>query len=173
MSKKHKKGKKGGPRRSKNNGGKFDLMGILSDKDVLIGGLAGIAGAALVQTFGGKFIKNNLILSAVGAIVPAVAVGYVTKNRTSTIAAAGAGAAVGFGSTVVSKISEMAAPKATVPPVKGLIGENIFEQTQGAPIEMEGADDYFAPVSGDTEDIFQVEGAEDDDLVSGDLDDIA
>ena len=170
MSRKHKsKGKKGGSRRSNNNG-KFDLMGILSDKDVIIGGVAGIAGAAIVQTFGGKLIKNNLILSAIGSALPAVAVGYITKNRTSTIAAAGAGAAVGFGSTVVSKISGLASSPSTVPPVKGLIGENIFEQTQGA-IPMEGSDGYYAPqVTGDE---YQVEGADDEDLISGPLDEIA
>lgn len=177
MSKKHKnKGKKGGPRRSKNNG-KFDLMGILSDKDVLIGGAAGLVGAAAVQALGGKFIKNPLILSAVGAIVPAVAVGYITKNRTSTIAAAGSGAAVGFGASVVSKISEMTAPKAaapaTVTQVKGLIGENIFEQTEGA-IPMEGEDGFYYPQTQGFEDEQVEGGAEDDeDLVSGPLDEIA
>lgn len=173
MSRKHKKGKKGGSRRSNNNG-KFDMMSILSDKDVIIGGVAGIAGAAIVQTFGGKFIKNNLILSALGAIVPAVAVGYVTKNRTSTIAAAGAGAATGFGATVASKIGSMiSAPASTVPQTKGLIGENIFEQTQGAPeIPMDGADGYYVPQVTGEED-YQVEGADDEDLISGPLDEIA
>lgn len=172
MSRKHKKGKKGGSRRSKNNG-KFDMMSILSDKDVIIGGVAGIAGAAIVQTFGRKLIKNNLILSAIGSVLPAVAVGYITENRTSTIAAAGAGAAVGFGSTVVSKISGLASSPSTVPQTKGLIGENIFEQTQGAPeITMDGADGYYVPQVTGEED-YQVEGADDEDLISGPLDEIA
>jgi hypothetical protein len=138
-----KKGKSGGNKGHKTHrsggGKKQDLVSIVTNQDVIIGAVAGIGTAFIVDAVGSKFVPNIHARNAMKAIVPAVGVQMIMKNNLATMVAAGVGLALGLGSYAESMV------KQTIPQTKGvntfagtagMIGEDVYTQTNGDVIEM-------------------------------------
>ena len=168
MSKKKGKSKKGGSPRKNNGGGKFDLMGTLMDKDVLMGAAIGLGLGGVIEAIGKSYIKNDMIRSGVESVAPALVAGFLLKNKNATIAAAGAGAAVGFGAQVIKMITDVTEKKPAAEAntgVKGLpYGEDIYGQIQGDIAYVRGANGTFYPVQ---QPAAQVNGNDDLEPVNG------
>lgn len=129
MSKRRKgnKGRTGGTAKKRRfnrpGGGSKDVIGLVTNENVILGAVVGVGSALLIDAIGSKFVPNIHARNALKAVVPAVGAHMFLKNPMVTTTAAATGLALAAGAYMETFL------KSNVPAVKG--APNTFAQTAG------------------------------------------
>ncbi len=121
------KGRTGGITRKRRfnrpGGGSKDVIGLVTNENVILGAVVGVGSALLIDAIGSRFVPNIHARNALKAIVPAVGAQMFLKNPMVTTTAAATGLALAAGAYMETFL------KTNVPQTKGL--PNTFAQTAG------------------------------------------